>query len=323
MKKNMLISLMIIGVLLLIACESEVGYPPPSKVESSTEQQPETSKISSAEPKTETKETQPVVKCTDECTSSGCDGSNYIACNTDSNGCKLKQDNGATIGKCDVECKIDSDCGDSESCNEYRCKETIFSINQDIDVDYLKYKVTKVQTFTKMGTSMFKKETAGKFIKVYLSITNNAKETKQILTPRFKLIDSQDRKFDRLSDDSLYIADVLEFGKQLQPGLAVSGAIVFEMPKDSENIKLLISGDWLSLTEVMIELSDIQDIGTDTTQKDEQDEMMDELMSDAESQVEELMNQCNSPFVCTSSCQEFMDVGQKDCSSGQVCCMQT
>src|SRR3989338_1970266 len=65
-------------------------------------------------------------------------------------------------------------------------------IGENVEVDYLNYKVTKAETFTEMGTSVFGKETTGKFVKVYLDIKNNAKETKQIFTPRFKLVDSQD-----------------------------------------------------------------------------------------------------------------------------------
>lgn len=202
-------------------------------------------------------------------------------------------------------------------------KEKIYSMNEDVKVDYLTYKVTKAETFTEMGTSMFNKETTGKFVKVYLEITNNAKETKQIFTPRFKLVDGQDRQFDRLSDDMMYIADYLELGKQLQPSLTTSGAIVFELPKDSADLKLSIKGDWVSTTEIKVKLSNIKNIGKDTTQKEEQDEMMDDLMEQAQQQTEELLNQCNSPFKCTSSCPEFMDVGQKNCPSGQVCCMQT
>ena len=170
-------------------------------------------------------------------------------------------------------------------------KETIYSMNQDIEVDYITYKITKAETFTEMGTSMFNKETEGKFVKVYLRLTNNAQETKQIFTPRFKIEDSKGRKYDRISDDMMYIADYLEFGKQLQPGLGTSGAIVFELPKDSENLKLVISGDWVSTSEVKVELSSIQDIGKDTTQKDEQDEMMDEAMADAQQQMDEMMQQ--------------------------------
>ncbi len=170
-------------------------------------------------------------------------------------------------------------------------KETVYSMNQDIDVDYITYKVTKAETFTEMGTSMFNKGTEGKFVKVYLKLTNNAQETKQIFSPRFKIEDSKGRKYDRLSDDMMYIADYLEFGKQIQPGLTTSGAIVFELPTDSTDLKLIISGDWVSVSQVKIALNSVQDIGKDTTQKDEQDEMMDEAMADAQKQMDEMMQQ--------------------------------
>lgn len=134
--------------------------------------------------------------------------------------------------------------------------EGVFSMNQSVNADYWIYEVTKAEIFTEMGTSMMDKETEGEFVKVYLKITNNAKETKEIVTPRFRLIDSQLRQFDRLSDDMFDIADYLELDKQLQPSLATSGAIVFEVPKDSRYLKLRIIGDWLSVSEIRVALSD-------------------------------------------------------------------
>jgi|SRR3989344_5830733 len=201
-------------------------------------------------------------------------------------------------------------------------QETIYSMNQNVNVDYLIYKVTKADTFSEMGTSMFNKATNGKFVKIYLDITNNAKETKQIFSPRFVLVDNQDRQFERLSDDMMYIADYLEFGKQLQPSLTASGAIIFELPKDSADLKLIITGDWTSTSKVIITISNVKDIGKDTTQKDEQDKMRDETMKESEEKTKELMNKCNAPFSCSSSCPDMPDVGQKDCPSGKVCCMQ-
>ena len=201
-------------------------------------------------------------------------------------------------------------------------QETIYSMNQNVNVDYLSYKVTKAETFSEMGTSMFNKATNGKFVKIYLDITNNAKETKQIFSPRFVLVDNQERQFERLSDDMMYIADYLEFGKQLQPSLTASGAIVFELPKDAVGLKLVITGDWTSTSKVTITIPEIKDIGKDTTQKDEQDKMWDETMKESEEKTKELMNKCNAPFSCSSSCPDMLDVGQKDCSSGKVCCMQ-
>ena len=70
-----------------------------------------------------------------------------------------------------------------------------------------------------------------------------------------------------------------------------------------------------------VALSNIKNIGKDTTQEQEQEEMMDEAMQESEQMIEEMMNKCNAPFKCSSSCPEYMDVGQKDCPSGQVCCM--
>jgi len=193
-----------------------------------------------------------------------------------------------------------------------KVEDKIYSMNQDIKVDYLTYRVTRAETFIEMGSSMFKKKTNGKFVKVYLEILNNAQETKQIFTPRFTIEDNQGRMYDRLSDDMMYIADYLELGKSLQPGLKTSGAIVFEMPTDSTNLKLIIKGDWLSTSQVKIAISDIHDMIQDTTLEEKQDAMM-----------EEITNKCSSPFKCASidACGEYGDIGRKNCPSGYVCCM--
>ena len=138
-------------------------------------------------------------------------------------------------------------------------------MGENVQVDDLTYKVTRAETFTVMGASLFEKETSGKFVKVYLDITNSGKETQQAFSSRFTLVDSQNRQFDRLSDDSLYISDAVEFGIQLQPSLTSSGAVVFEIPKDSYGLRLVINGDWLSTSEAEVEISDVTNIGRDIT----------------------------------------------------------
>lgn len=177
-----------------------------------------------------------------------------------------------------------------QSSTEYKqTPEKVYAINENINVDYLTYRVTKVETFNKMGFTAYSKETNGKFIKVYIDIINNAKETKNIFSPRFKIEDSQGRMYDQLPDDYLYIADYIEFGKQVQPGLMTSGAVVFELPKDSSELKLIISGDWASISEAKVTLSNIQDIGIDTTRQDEQDAQMDAIMKESYAKAEEMM----------------------------------
>jgi hypothetical protein len=190
-------------------------------------------------------------------------------------------------------------------------EEVSYTIGNNIDVDDLRYKIVKVESFTEMGSSMMSKETTGKFVKVYLEITNMGKETQTLFTPRFKVVDNQDRKYDRLSDDMMYISDYISFGEQLQPGLKKEGAIVFELPMDSTDLSLEIRGNWVSASEIDVSLSTISDIGQDTTLEDK-----------VQGQIDEMMSKCNSPFTCSSSCSEYMDTGQKDCPSGQLCCME-
>ncbi len=159
-------------------------------------------------------------------------------------------------------------------------KEIIYSMNQSIPVDYLVYNVFRAETFTEMGDSAFKKKTNGKFVKVYLAILNNAKETKYLFAPRFYIVDSKGRKYDRLSDDMLYIADPIEFGQDLQPGLVTAGAIVFELPKDAEDLKLIITGDWISLSQVKVALNKIEDIERDTTLIRKEKQTLNNMMND-------------------------------------------
>ena len=167
--------------------------------------------------------------------------------------------------------------------------EKLNSMNEYVDVDYLRYKVTKAESFNAMGDSMFKKETNGKFVKVYLDILNNAKETKQIFTPRFVIIDNQERKFDRIADDMFYIAEPLELGKQIQPGLSTSGAVVFELPKDSTDLVLQLGGDWTSASEIKVSLDKVTDIGKDLTLKQKNDKMFDDIMADSQKKADEMM----------------------------------
>ena len=203
-----------------------------------------------------------------------------------------------------------------------------YNMDQDIRVDYRTYRITKAETFTEMGISPMKKITNEKFIKIYFQITNNANETNQIFSNRLKLIDSKNRKFDSLPGGSMYITDCLEWGMQIQPSLSVSGAVVFEIPKDSEDLKLEIMGGMFSLSKAIVNLSDIHDTGKDTSLQDIPDKVMDGRdalpndMGDGGTVVttnEIELTTCEEPFKCVPSCRGA-NLGQMDCPSGKTCC---
>ena len=59
--------------------------------------------------------------CSDECSGDRCSALEYFKCVKKSDGCRYLEDKSKVIGKCGVECKTDSDCGDNEKCSSYKC----------------------------------------------------------------------------------------------------------------------------------------------------------------------------------------------------------
>lgn len=196
------------------------------------------------------------------------------------------------------------------------------NLNEEINIGEFNYIFTKAETFTKMGALYTEATTTGKFIKVYFTITNNSNKPQYMSTSEIKLVDSKDRQFDEYSMSTMYISDGFTLLDKLQPGLPMSGALVFELPKDSVEIKAQIVQGWQEELRATINLGTIKNIGSDTTLQEEQDATWDDLMDDSQQEWEEMMNQCTSPFSCSSSCPEYMGVGQKDCPNNQVCCME-
>lgn len=65
---------------------------------------------------------EPKSTCFDECSSDSCIGTYYYKCKEQSDGCKEEIDKGRVIGKCNVECLENNDCGSGEECSYYECK---------------------------------------------------------------------------------------------------------------------------------------------------------------------------------------------------------
>jgi len=160
------------------------------------------------------------------------------------------------------ETSIDKTTTESSSTNEEivkdEVKEVTYSMNENAPVDYLTYTITKAESLTEVGNSVYNEKTDGKFIKIYLTILNNGKETKNMFSPRFKIQDDKGRTYDQLTDDFMYVENYIGFGEALQPGLSVNGELLFELPTDSQNLKLIISGDWLSTKQIAITLNNIE-----------------------------------------------------------------
>lgn len=81
-----------------------------------------------------------VPSCTDECSSkwTKCVGYEYYECGDyDDDSCLEWSSGETTVGKCNVECKLDLDCGSGEECKDYKCVlvKTTATVSEVIDGD--------------------------------------------------------------------------------------------------------------------------------------------------------------------------------------------
>lgn len=122
-------------------------------------------------------------------------------------------------------------------------------IGEAVDDSDLSFTVKDVKSKTTLGT-YYSKNSQGLFYIVTVGIKNTGKDTKMIDSSQFKVKDNQGRTFDRSIDGQtalgLQQGRVDLFLQQVQPSLAVTGDIVFDVPKDATGLKLVVKGSLFS-----------------------------------------------------------------------------
>lgn len=114
-----------------------------------------------------------------------------------------------------------------------------------VDSD-MAFTVLDVKTAKSLGNQFTRRESQGTFYVVTVKIANQAKETKTIDSSMFQIKDSQGRKFDRSIDGQGAVGmsqgKIDIFLQQVQPSLSVTGDLVFDLPADISNPKLIVKG---------------------------------------------------------------------------------
>lgn len=136
--------------------------------------------------------------------------------------------------------------GDTSKQDETKPVAKIGETVQDGD---LAFTVIDVTTASTLGNQFTKKDAQGLFYVISLKVDNKGKETKTIDSSMITLTDSQGRTFDRSIDGQtakgMAQGSVDLFLQQVQPGLNVTGDIVFDIPQDATGLKLLAKGGFL------------------------------------------------------------------------------
>ncbi len=120
-----------------------------------------------------------------------------------------------------------------------------YAIGDRVEVGELAYTITGMRTAPLVGSNDFGARADGIFMLVDMKIENLGKESTTISSSMMKAIDSQGRTFDSDNEAWAYLENNL-FLKQAQPGLPVTGQVVFDVPA-GETFSVEVSGSaWSS-----------------------------------------------------------------------------
>lgn len=139
--------------------------------------------------------------------------------------------------------------GSSTASNNQQTEiKTVAKVGEPVQDGDLVFTATEVNTATTLGSQYTKKDPQGVFYVITLKIENKGKETKTVDSSMITLTDNQGRKFDRSIEGQtakgLSQGKVDLFLQQVQPGLGVTGDIVFDIPTDAAGLKLIVKGSF-------------------------------------------------------------------------------
>ena len=120
---------------------------------------------------------------------------------------------------------------------------TNYSIGQKISSGNISVTVISADKSTQITNNqgqIIPIETTGYFLSVKIKIENRDIGTRTLTGDPFAVIDNQGRTFSALSDAERYYPNSIKTDTQFQPGVPFNGIKIFEIPKNSNGLKLRI-----------------------------------------------------------------------------------
>jgi len=121
------------------------------------------------------------------------------------------------------------------------------TVTDDNNMSFVVNSMTTAQT---LGDSFSQQTAQGEFYIINVTVKNGSKSTQTINSSDFKLTDGQARTFDPSTDGMTAQAESEGktdfFLQQVQPGLNVTGDLVFDAPANDTGLKLQVQGDLFS-----------------------------------------------------------------------------
>jgi|GEM_PF-4150399 len=115
------------------------------------------------------------------------------------------------------------------------------TLGETVVVDKLSYKVSEASIQKKIGNDSNQKTTEQQFIVLHVTIANSGTEAQLIDPSLFKLKDGQKREYEPMVDADVYVnAGNPLFLQDINPDSPREGNIVFEVPLDAAQLKLVV-----------------------------------------------------------------------------------
>jgi len=102
----------------------------------------------------------------------------------------------------------------------------------------LEYTVVGTQTTDNIGGE-YGSDASGTFLVVDLRIENVGDESVDLTSSVFRLVDNQGREYEVDSEAMIYLESSISF-EQVNPGLSISGTVVFDVPPDQQGRQLRV-----------------------------------------------------------------------------------
>jgi hypothetical protein len=149
--------------------------------------------------------------------------------------------------------------GNSAIKSEVKEDQKTYQKGDTVSVGNFSYRVDQVEDKADIGNQFTNTKANGVFKIISLTLRNNDTKPRSVTATMFKLIDSQGREYSHsVEANTAFIMsagnDYDLFLKTANPGLEISGIIIFDVPKDAQGLKLEVSGGFTSSEKAYINI---------------------------------------------------------------------
>lgn len=137
---------------------------------------------------------------------------------------------------------------------EKPAEKTMPGIGEAATAGDFEFTVTEVETGVEsVGSEYLGKNAQGQFVLVHIDVKNVGNDTSTLSSSLQKLVDNQGREHEADASAAIYVEDSNTLYERVNPGNAVSGVLVFDIPADAMPVSVKLQEGFSSKVEVSLQ----------------------------------------------------------------------